>query len=189
MRGGAENPPSRTSRPRTIDHVSALAEAGVSGVDQLDPVAERIADITATEPEAAPILLDRDAGGGQGPAGGLEITDQERGMRSPNRPEVRLRAKVDHHFACGEPAPTPIREFAGLPDFSETQDVAVKRPRLLLGPGRHRQLHVIDADDLDHGSGVEDAGFGFDPGGVGFLALGPAVAALQASMSWPAHGS
>ena len=86
-------------------------------------------------------------------------------------------------------------------------------PRLVLAAGRHRQLDVVDADDLDHGSASASAstlafgvaasrvGLGRSSSrrlgafgasrrlGVGRRAREPAVAALHASMSWPAHGS
>lgn len=167
----------------------SFGEAGVAGIDQLDPVAEGIVDIATLDGESAVVLGDLGAGRDEGVSGGADIADHERGMGLRERPEVALRSEVDGHARAREPAAAPAGEFRRLGHLPESEHGSIEPPRLVLAAPRHRELDVIDPDDLDHVAlfgfgGCSAAVFGF-----GVLALGPAVAAFHPSMSWPAHGS
>ena len=119
-------------------------------------------------------------------------------MSLRGRPEITLDPEVDGHVLASEPAAAPAGQSWRLRDLAKPEHRTVEPPGIGLAAGRHGKLDVVDPDDLDHvgfgGFGFGFGGFGFGGvGGVlvepGFLALGPAVAAFQASMSWPAHGS
>lgn len=164
-------------------------------------------DVAPSDGETRVVFGDRQAGSRERLASGAKIANDERRVCLGEGPEVVFDAEVDGRAGADEPAPTPAGELRWLGHFPETEHLPVEPPCLAFAASGHRELDVIDADDLDHAAGVEGfvgfdfagfVGFGavgsdafgvFDFGStaVGFRfgvrALDPAVAAFHASMS------
>jgi hypothetical protein len=61
---------------------------------------------------------------------------------------------MDLDRAALEPGPAAGREHRGLGQLGDPEQSGVEGARVRLAPGRHGELHVIDADD---GHGLESS--------------------------------
>ena len=182
-----------------------MLKPGIALIVELDPVAERVADVATIDRESGVILLDRHTSADEDLTCAGQVADDQRGVRLRVGPEAGLRRHVDRSIGTDEPAAAATGELRWLGDLPEPEDPDVEGPCHILAAGRHRELDVIDADHLDHVLGffafgvfgfgtfafggssvvgaVDSVAFVFAALGVGRRARDPAVAALHASMS------
>src|SRR3954452_19856733 len=135
----------------SVDSWRRLTIASVAAVgrgDELDAIPERVVD----EPLDAPVHLiaaaDDETGRLEALDQCLESTDEQGRMRFPRRPELGLHPEVDVDAAAFEPTAATGSERLRLRYLAEPEDPLEEPdgPRLLAD--RHRQLHVIEPDDL-----------------------------------------
>ncbi len=76
-----------------------------------------------------------------------EIAHQQAGMRLAGGAEVAVHAQVDPQVAGLEPRAAACGERGRLGDLGDAEQAVVEGACLRLAAGRHRELHVIHADD------------------------------------------
>ena len=135
---------SAASRARPAQAISARRNSFRVRLDQFDPVAERIVDMAPVvafdrlvfrDPQSGLLCFRHHAG---------EIVDDESRMRLARRNEILLDAEVNLQRAAFKPAAAARGKLRRLHLFREPEDAVIKRPRLVLPPGRHRNQNVID---------------------------------------------
>jgi hypothetical protein len=117
------------------------------GLEQLDPISERIGDVRSSVPGKRLVLDHVAAGRTAALEQRLQVVDQQRRMRLSGGSEIVLDAEVHVGLSCGEPNPSPPRQILRLRLLGHPQDVPVERARLVFLPARHGELHVMEGAD------------------------------------------
>lgn len=116
-------------------------------MEKLNPVAEGVVDIGLSPPLERLRVQDLAAFGAGAGQQGVEVIDQQGGVRLLRRAEVVLDAEVQLYRPGLEPAPATTRELGRLRDFGQAKDVAVEASGVALPAFRHRQLDVLEGED------------------------------------------
>src|SRR5712691_4952324 len=69
-------------------------------------------------------------------------------MRLLGRAKLWIDTEMEPERPSSEPDATAFGKIGGFRLLDEAENSTVKGPRLGFLPGRHRQLHVIESDDL-----------------------------------------
>ena len=84
-------------------------------------------------------------------AHGVEVVDDESGVRLAGRSERLLDPDVQLLSACREPDTPACAKRLGLRQLRHAEQLAVERARRVLAPARRGDLDVIDAEDCHRG--------------------------------------
>ena len=126
---------------------------------QFDPVAERVVDVHPLVTLQRLIVSQKGTARAKSIDQRSEIIHQQRRVRLVRWPEVRVDAQMDLESSVLEPAATTQGEVWWLGDVLDPEKPLVEGHRLVLATCRHRQLHVVDRDDL-HVASVTVGGVG-----------------------------
>src|SRR5207344_2179969 len=113
------------------------------GFHQLQPVAERIADVTTVEALQRHVVRDAVPGGLDPSSEGLQVLYQEGRVRLPRRRERLLDTEMYLQVALPEPDAAARRQLRRLRDLLQPEDRAVEAPGRLLLTRWHRELNVV----------------------------------------------
>jgi hypothetical protein len=119
------------------------------GLEELQPVAERVVRVDAAETREVAVPGDLLAGRPEPLDQPVEVGDQDAGVALAGGAEVVLDTQVQLQATGGEPRATPRGEHRWLGDLGHPQDAHEEGPGGLLLAGRHGQLGVVQP--LEHG--------------------------------------
>src|SRR5690349_3450248 len=127
--------------------LAARREALVAGVDELEPVPERVDCVEPANADVGLIDLGLDACRGERAPQTGKVVDEQRDMRLPGGHERPLDAEVDRNARAREPATATRRERTRLGHLRQPEQPAVERARLVLAAVGDRELDVVGARD------------------------------------------
>jgi len=119
-----------------------------SALDELDGVAEWVLDVATADPWQVVVRSDGDSRRLQLRTERVETHDRQTRVGFSHGAKLCIDAQVELHGPADEPAPTPLRQWRRLWNSLEGEEAAIKGLCVGLTPWRHRQLHVVDSDDL-----------------------------------------
>ena len=111
---------------------------------ELQPVTERIVRVEAAHAGEIRIPFDADVVKFKTRGDGIEVPDEDAGVRLRCSVEDFLNAEVHFDAAAPEPATAPGSKHRRLLQLGETEDHAPELPARVLGSRRHRQLDVVE---------------------------------------------
>ena len=106
----------------------------VSGLHQLDPIAERVVDVHPVGPVQRLVVDHLAAGCSNRQRKRSDVVDDERRMCLPGGTELGIDTEVDLQRAALEPEPAPDREMVGLRHVRDPEHPLVERDRLGFRP-------------------------------------------------------
>jgi hypothetical protein len=113
-------------------------------LDQLDPVAERVVDMTSVASFDGLVCRDLVAGLFCFRHHAGKVVDNESRMRLACWDEILLDAQMDLQASAFKPAAAARGQLRRLRFFNKPEDALIECPRLVFPPGRHRYQNVID---------------------------------------------
>ena len=135
------------ARPRVPYSVGLGKGSLVQGLQEIQPVAERIRYVEAAIAREVLIELDFVSGRLEAVCQCIEVLHLHRRMRLPRRSKVLLHSKVELHGSRAEPCTAAGGERGWLREFVQSQDVGIETTRDLLHSARHRELNVIKRNE------------------------------------------
>jgi hypothetical protein len=118
-------------------------------VDQFDPVAEGVGNVTAPDAGDCGVLDHFHAGDLQSRGESVVVDAAERRMRLPGRTKLGLDAEMDLDDSALKPASATLLEFGGFLNFDHAQQSSIKGAGMVFLARRHSQLHVVDRTEWE----------------------------------------
>jgi hypothetical protein len=118
------------------------------GFEKFNPISEGVVHVDPIEPFKGFIVGWRISCRSTPVSELFKASHQERRMRLLGRAKLWIDTKMEPERPSSEPDATAFGKIGGFRLLDEAENSTVKGPRLGFLPGRHRQLHVIESDDL-----------------------------------------